>query len=267
MNADPAGLPPRSPALIRWFIWYVRRYQVRPFFTAVRLAEGGEPRDLPADRAAVVVLNHASWWDPLVCMIAQELLPGRRHYAPIDARMLEKYGIFRKLGFFGVEPGTARGAAQFLRTGQAILQQPDSALWITAQGEFADVRRRPIQLRRGLGHLLARCPHVVVYPLAIEYVFWNEKRPEALLSFGPPLANWDPSWPPDHLTAAVADVLAATMDRLAEKAITRDPAEFKVLCGGATGISGVYDTWRRFSHWLRGQRFQPGHEPPAPRET
>jgi 1-acyl-sn-glycerol-3-phosphate acyltransferase len=267
MPPEKVLLPSRSPALIRWFIWYVRRYQVRPFLTAVRLAEGGKPRDLPGDRAVVVVLNHASWWDPLLCMIAQELLPGRRHYAPIDARMLEKYGIFRKLGFFGIEPGTAKGAIQFLRTGQAILQQPDSALWITAQGEFADVRRRPIQLRRGLGHLLARCPQVAVYPLAIEYVFWNEKRPEALLSFGPPVANWDSTWSAEAITSALADALAATMDRLAEKAISRQPAAFQVLCGGTTGISRVYDTWRSFTHWLRGQRFQPGHEASSSTET
>lgn len=267
MPPENVALPPRSPALIRWFLWYVRRYQVRPFFTAVRLAEGGHPRELPADRAVVVVLNHASWWDPLLCMLAQELLPGRRHYAPIDARMLENYGIFRKLGFFGIEPGTSRGAVQFLRTGQAILQQPDAALWITAQGEFADVRRRPIHLRRGLGHLLTRCPHVAVYPLALEYVFWNEKRPEALLSFGPPLANWDSSQSADDLTAAVADALTATMDHLAEKAVARDPAAFSVLCGGATGISGVYDAWRRVTHWLRGRRFQLGHEAPSSGET
>lgn len=260
MTQDQALLPARSPAVIRWFLWYVRRYQLRPCFNAVRLAIGQEPRDVPAGRAMIVVLNHASWWDPLVCTAAQDLLPGRRHFAPIDARMLEKYGIFRKLGFFGVEQGTARGAAQFLRVSQAILRQPDAALWITAQGEFADVRNRPLTLRRGIGHLLVRSAQTPVYPLAIEYPFWNEKRPEVLLGFGSPLISTGRDRTPEEHTADVALALTQTMDRLGELARKRDPAVFRTLCRGTAGISGVYDSWRRFTHWLRGRQFAPTHE-------
>ena len=57
------------------------------------------------------------------------------------------------LGFFGVDPSTLRGAAEFLRTGEAILSAPQRALWVTAQGEFTDVRTRPLQLKTGVGHL------------------------------------------------------------------------------------------------------------------
>jgi 1-acyl-sn-glycerol-3-phosphate acyltransferase len=260
MKEDQGQLPTRSPAVIRWFIWYVRRYQLRPCFNAVRLALGHEPQDLPEGRSIIVVLNHASWWDPLVCTAAQELFPGRRHFAPIDARMLEKYGIFRKLGFFGVEQGSTRGAAQFLRTSQAILRQPDAVLWITAQGEFADVRARPVVLRRGIGHLLARADRTPVYPLAIEYPFWNEKRPEVLLGFGPPLLSTGRNCSPEEHTTAVAHALTVTMDHLAALAVKRDPAAFRILCRGQVGMSGVYDSWRRFTHWLRGRSFSPTHQ-------
>ena len=39
----------------------------------------------------------------------------------MDAAALERYGILKRVGVFGVEMKTARGAAQFLRTGLAIL--------------------------------------------------------------------------------------------------------------------------------------------------
>lgn len=261
MPPSPEPLPYRSEFLIRWFVWYVRRYQLRPAFTAVRLACDGNPQPLPPGAPLVVALNHASWWDPLICVVPMDMFPGRRYFAPIDAAMLEKYGLFKKLGFFGVEQGSARGAARFLKTSQAILAQPDTALWITAQGTFADVRTRPVVLRPGLGHLLHRQPGVHVLPLAMEYTFWNEKRPEVLLRFGTPVVSTGREQSAEYWTNQVASALTEALDQLATAAQSRDPGRFRTLWTGTRGISGVYDAWRRLTHRFRGQRFEPGHAP------
>src|ERR671912_485639 len=68
--------------------------------------------------------------------------------APLGAAMLRKYRFFSRLGFFGVDQ-TPRGAAAFLRTAGAICRGPNTAVWVTAEGEFSDVRRRPLRLRPG----------------------------------------------------------------------------------------------------------------------
>ena len=65
-----------------------RRYMGRNFH-AVRLALCTRPADLP-DGPLVVVLNHPSWWDPLMGMVLSDLLPDRRHYAPIEAAALAR---------------------------------------------------------------------------------------------------------------------------------------------------------------------------------
>ncbi len=57
-------------------------------------------------------------------------------------------------------------------------------LWITAEGAFTDHRARPVALRPGLAHLARQVPGAVILPLALDYTFWNESRPEALLRFG-----------------------------------------------------------------------------------
>ena len=54
-------------------------------------------------------------------LLAERSCPRRNHYAPMDAAALERYRILSKLGVFPVEMTLARGAAQFLRTGLAIL--------------------------------------------------------------------------------------------------------------------------------------------------
>jgi phytoene desaturase len=248
----------RSPWLVRGFTRYIRRY-LRRHFHAVRLARAGRPK-APAEGPLVIVLNHPSWWDPLIGAVLAGLFPGREHYAPIEAAALARYRFFDRLGFFAVHPGTPQGARELLRTGAAILARPNAALWVTAQGEFADPRQRPVRLRPGVGHLLRRLEGGLVLPLALEYPFWQERFPEALARFGAPVPigrGRDRSveeWM--HLIEAG---LTAAQDALAAGALRRDPEVFEVLLGGNAGVGGVYDIWRRLRAWLRGERFQAAH--------
>jgi 1-acyl-sn-glycerol-3-phosphate acyltransferase len=209
---------------------------------------------------SIVVLNHPSWWDPLVGLMVARRFPGREHFAPIDARALGKYKFFEKLGFFGVEQNTAHGVRTFLRTSEAILSRPNGMLWITAQGRFTDVRDRPLDLRPGVAHLARRLDRAVILPLALEYTFWEEKLPEALVHFGDPIsiAAGSARSVEEWLTC-IEQGLTATQDALALAARRRDPSEFEVLVSGKIGVSLVYDTWRAFWARLRGQTFRAAH--------
>ena len=253
-----ASLPPRSDVLWRWFAWWVRGY-IQKHFHAVRLSRGSRPR-VPPDLPLIVVLNHPSWWDPLIGMILAGLFPDRAHYAPMDAQALTRYSLFHRLGFYGVEPGTPRGAFAFLRTTTALLSQPGTAVWITAQGQFADARVRPPRLRSGIGHLARRLNQGVVVTLALEYPFWEERLPEALARFGEPIgiergqdlraAGW---------VELIESNLATTQDALMADALSHDAAAFETLLTGKVAIGGIYDQGRKTWAWLRGERFQAEH--------
>jgi hypothetical protein len=191
-------------------------------------------------------------------VLTMTLLHGRKGYGPIEAAQLERYGFMGRIGVFGIEPGTCRGAFAFLRTGSAILADPDSVLWVTAEGAFADPRVRPVRLRLGTAHLMARLEDVVAIPLALEYPFWSERLPEALCRFGEPM-------PSDH-DASVANWqvrleagLAATMDALAADAIAREPGRFELVLRGQSGVGGMYDLFRQARAAVRGERFNPEH--------
>ncbi|WP_246045294.1 lysophospholipid acyltransferase family protein [Rubellimicrobium roseum] len=229
--------------------------QMAASFRAIRLARPGLP-ELPSDRPLVIYSNHPSWWDPaFVIVLHSRLFPDREGYGPMEAEMLRRYGFFRRIGIFGVEEGRA-GALRFLATSRAILSDPRRMLWITAQGRFADPRERPLGLRPGVAHLMARIPRAIAVPLALEYPFWSEKRPEALAAFGTPLegqgdaANWAP-----RLEIALTD----TCDRLAALAQARDPAAFTNLLAGQAGVGGIYGTWQRLRALARGERHVPDH--------
>jgi 1-acyl-sn-glycerol-3-phosphate acyltransferase len=254
-----ATLPPISPWKLRFFLAYTRRY-LRRHFHAVRLL--GAPA-LPMNRPAVIYLNHAAWWDPLVCLfLAEQLFPARPGFAPIEAAQLERYGIFRNLGFFGVEPGTARGAIRFLRTAENVLRDPAHLLWLTPQGRFADPRERPALLQEGLGRLALRARHAVFMPLAIEYPFWNDRLPEVLAHFGEPVTAEElpaPASGGEAQSRFLAARLECAQDELARASQARQPDAFTTLLGGEAGVGGVYDAWRRMKARWRGEAFSAEH--------
>jgi 1-acyl-sn-glycerol-3-phosphate acyltransferase len=223
------------------------------------LARGSFPNVAP-DLPLIVVLNHPSWWDPLVGVVLAGLFPERAHHAPIDAKALARYDFFNKLGFYGVEQGTARGAIAFLRTTTAILSQRKTAVWVTAQGQFTDPRVRPPQLRSGIGHIARRLNRGVVVPLALEYPFWDERLPEALARFGEPiLIERGRDLSAVEWVKRIETNLAATQDALMADVLSRNGAAFETLVTGNVAIGGVYDRWRRLAAWLRRERFQAKH--------
>ncbi len=208
----------------------------------------------------MIYTNHPSWWDPvLYILLASRLTPERRGFGPMDEAALGRYGLFRRMGAFGIDPASRRGASAFLRIAEAGLRDnADAALWITAEGRFTDPRTRPLQLRPGIAHLARRLPRAVFLPLAIEYSFWNEARPEALVRFGQPLdggtARSVHEW-----TDALEGALHRTMDMLAVESATRNPALFHTVLGGRAGVGGVYDLIRRARALAAGQTFDPSH--------
>ncbi len=249
---ESGDLPDRREWLCRGFTAYVLR-MIRRQFGALRVLEegAGEIRD---SEPLLVFSNHPSWWDPLVATaVAQGCFPNRAPYAPIDGAALEKYGVFRKLGFFGVDQETAAGARKFLRTVDAILAQPDILLWVTAQGEFQDVRQRPVVLKPGIAAAAARSRDAVCLPVAIEYAFGPERLPEVWVRVGPALRG------ERRELSHCARALEGLQDRLAESVRLRDGSGFRTLLQGKPGVGGIYDLCRRTACWVRGRRFDPKH--------
>ena len=269
----PPGDPPdplslHSPLAARLFFGVLERRLLRAS-SALRLARGSPTAaDLhPAvdGRPLVVFCNHPSWWDVgTLAGVLARLVPSRRLFAPFDAAALGRYGFLARCGAFGVEPAGVRGLRRLLDVGGRVLADPRSMLCITPQGAFTDARVRPIVLRRGLATLLARTPGAVALPVALDYPFWSESRPEALARVGAPIVlaeplREDPARDVDAWQRRLTDGLAATMDALTADAIARDPSRFSVLAEGRAGVGGVYGAWRRLRATARGDRFDGRH--------
>ena len=266
MPAGEAGAHARQPEppefshrLFALFAPWLRRHFAKRFH-AVRLSLGGEPAR-PDGRPLVVYSNHPSWWDPIFYMLLGDACwPGLAGYGPMEAAELERYGILKRFGVFPVDSSSPRAGVQFLRSAQAVLARERSSLWLTPEGEFADSRVRPLELRGGLSHLAKRLDDARLVPLALEYPFWNESRPEALARFGRPIdTRHHRELDAKGWTRLLSVRLEETMDELAKESMSRRPELFRTLVGGGAGVGGVYDVWRRLRAAVTGRDFRAEH--------
>ncbi len=250
-------VPSVSRPLLALFRYIVRRYFRRQFH-GVRLA--GEHHLASISGPLILYANHSSWWDPMVAyLMAAKLFPRHRHYAPMDAGALTRYAVLRRIGVFPVEMRTARGAAQFLRTGLAILRS-GSVLWVTPQGQFVDPRERPLRFKPGLAALASRMRQCTVLPLAIEYTFWDERLPETLLLIGEPVHVSGES--AETVEGRLVSALEKTMDDLKARALTRSPAAFdRTLSFNAAGAGGLYGLTQRLRALVLRRPYQAEHTP------
>lgn len=259
--------PAISKPVLGFFRRIVRGYFHRHFH-GVRVS--GAERFVNAgagDAPLIVYANHGSWWDPMVSiLLADRLMAGREHFAPMDAESLRRYGILQRVGIFPVEMKTARGAVQFLRTGEALVRE-GGVVWVTPQGRFVDGRVRPVEFKPGLAALAVRVAgslgECTVLPLAIEYTFWDERLPECLLEFGE-LVRVRAGEGAEAVQGRLIEALQAAMQVLEEKAVRRDASGFENLATGRLGAGGFYGMGQRVKAMILRRPYRAEHTVAAP---
>ncbi|MCG8649533.1 MAG: lysophospholipid acyltransferase family protein [Pirellulales bacterium] len=261
-STDPnSNIPRTSRTLYRGFVGYSRRLVARKF-SALRIVRDSIP-EIPASSSLLVYGNHPGWWDPLVgLLVHQELFPERQFLVPIEGEALAQYAILGKLGFFAVDRLSSTGTRRFLRQMQAIMERSDTAAYITPHGQFLDVRTQQA-FQPGLAHVVSRSTCGVIVPMAIEYTFWNQSKPEILVEFGVPVSLASPTIDRpnrDQWNVALQEALESTQQSLAQKGIARSPEPFRSIIGGRVGAGGLYDFARRLKALATGKRFQAEHQ-------
>ncbi len=272
MASNNSAVPSISAPLIGGFHKFLPPFLKGKFHTVAVNRSALASSEICSKDAVVVFANHASWWDPMTALfLANRVFGEFSVYAPIDADALEKYKIFKKMGFYPVQRDTSRGAAEFLKTSRQILSHSGASVWMTPEGRFVDPREQHVPFMPGLSHLASRiaksandeAPRVWFIGLAVEYVFWEESKPELLAWFAPPVEaraesvhGEDPKRAWDErlrlsLRTAQADLRAAS--------IARDSRAFEILLGGKSGSFLIYDLWRKTTGLVTGRKVDLSH--------
>ena len=238
-----------SPRVRRVFAAMVASMMRRKFH-AVRLARGSRAalaQVYSGERPALVVMNHVSWWDPILLIVAwREFFASRPPYGPIDGNELKRFAIFKKVGLFGVDPddpATLEAMRTYLMAEAA--RAPRLALCVTPQGKFADVRDEVV-VRPGAAAMAAALHVDRAVALAVEYGFWVDQKPEVFVRAEPIdcAEGGTIAWQKRIVTAMRANQAA-----LAELVRAREATAFEPFAPSfapkVSGTNPVYDLWLR----------------------
>ncbi len=253
----PAG---KWPLLEHYFLLYTRHYLRRSFHAVHLLGERPQWED-DGHTPLLVCVNHSSWWDVLLGLLVETELFGWEWYTVMDARQLERYTFFTRLGVIGVDRTSLSGAKEFLNYSQNLLKGKRRSLWLTPQGAMLSNYARPMTFQPGLGYLAAGLEDFYYTRVAFHYEFWNERLPEAFVSVAPieRISTTAPGFNRKRFLHAQERALEIQVDALLQAVQQRDPALFHSLLRGKTGISPTYDTIRRVGAKLRGESFTAEH--------
>jgi 1-acyl-sn-glycerol-3-phosphate acyltransferase len=252
-SADSVALIPAAPSpRVRTVFTAMVGRKMRSAFHTVRIAHGSRAvleRLASGDRPALVVLNHASWWDPILALILwREFFPRREPYGPIDRDELQRFGILKKVGLFGIDPDEpASMAAMRDYLIDLAARDPRLALVVTPQGHFADVRDE-IMPRPGAAAMAAMLLPDRAASVAVEYGFWVDQKPEIFLR-AVEIDCTEASTLGWH--RRITDAMRANQTALAPLVRARDARAFEPLSSlfapKVTGTNPIYDLWLRLT--------------------
>lgn len=142
---------------------------------------------------------HMNWWDGIV---GYNII--RRCFKFRLRMMIEemnRFPLFSLCGAFPVNKKSAQAAMISLKYIVDDLKDSDMALWIFPQGIVRPPNYRPIEFQTGLTYIAQNIAKkhggVNLVPVAVNYTFLREDRPECLCVFGEPIvltkenANFD----------------------------------------------------------------------------
>lgn len=178
----PGYPPPPSPAAAWLFERYVRRLAGR-HFAGVHWTRGGAVGRWAGDPPTIFVANHTNWWDGFVGYLVTRSL-GLRFQVLMEARSLERYRTFRRLGALPLRRERPAAAYADLAAAASYLR-PGVGLWVFPQGKRCPPAEPMERLERGAAHIAQRLGAPVRFcPVALRYGYLGEQLPEAFVAVG-----------------------------------------------------------------------------------
>lgn len=137
----------------------------------------------------IIYAPHNNWWDGIV---GYNLMRRAFHVRPrMMIEEMNRFPLFAYAGAFPVNKASAQEAMKSLRYIVDDLKEPDLGFWIFPQGIVRPPNYRPIEFQTGLAYVAQNVAKkhggVNLIPLAVNYTFLREDRPECLAEVGEPI--------------------------------------------------------------------------------
>ena len=163
----------------------------------------------------ILFAPHSNWWDGIVGYnICNRLL---KKEIRLMVEELNRFTLFTRGVAFNDNKKSPQASMQALRYSVDILGDTNNILYIFPQGIIKPPNFRPIELQTGLTYIAEKAAKrygkVQLIPVAVNYMFLRDNRPEVLVEFGDLIELTD--WKLDR--KEYTKYLGNTLEKLCDK--------------------------------------------------
>lgn len=165
----------------------------------------------------ILFAPHSNWWDGMIAHVICNRICHKEIRIMIEE--LNRFPILRRAGGFSVNKKSAQSSMQSLQYAVRTLKDPSSVLYLFPQGIINPPDHRPIKFQTGLAYIAQKAVkeygQVNLIPVAVNYFFLRDNRPEILIEFGETIEFSDAGQDRKELSG----YLAKTLEKLCDKQI------------------------------------------------
>ena len=129
---------------------------------------------------------HSNWWDGIVGYnICNRIF---KKEIRLMVEELNRFPLLRRGGAFNVNKKSPQASMEAIRYSVDVLGDSKSILYLFPQGIIKPPNYRPIELQSGMTYIAEKAAKkygkVALMPIAVNYFFLRDNRPEVLVEFG-----------------------------------------------------------------------------------
>jgi len=138
---------------------------------------------------SIIYAPHSNWWDGIVLYNIAHRIFHKEIRLMIEE--LNRFPLLHRGGGYPVNKKSPQSAMKALRYSVEVVQDLKNLLFIFPQGIIRPPHYRPIEFQTGLAYIaqkaVKKTGRVNLVPIAIDYCFLRDNRPEVIVKFGKPV--------------------------------------------------------------------------------
>ncbi len=172
-----------------------------------------------AETPTIIFSQHCNWWDGIVMYHITNKIFGRE--VRIMVEELNRFPILRHAGAFSVNKKSAQSSMKAIKYAVDECGKLSNILALFPQGIIRPPHFRPLEFQTGLAYMaqgvVKKFGKVNLIPVAVDYTFLRDNRPEVIVSLGEVITLTDAKQDRKELTHQLEHALEVTCQQQSER--------------------------------------------------
>ena len=187
------------------------------------------------DVPTILCAPHCNWWDGIVLYNTTHRIFHKEIRLMVEE--LNRFPLLRRGGAYSVNKKSPQSAMKALKYSVDVVGDLRNMLCIFPQGIIRPPHFRPIEFQTGLAYIaenaLKKYGKVNLIPMAVDYAFFRDNRPEVIVEFGKRIelrqGNEFDNMSRKELTHYLEKALTETCDSQFKEISQGDITKYKIL--------------------------------------